>query len=384
MLLAHKIELRPKASQAEYLNKSCGSRRHCYNQLLEHFSKPDNKWSKAAAYQYYIKVIRPAYPWYNEVSSRVTRNAIDDLDDAFKHFFRRVKKGGKPGFPKFKKKDINDSFALREKTKFEVKGRKLRIEKLKTLIPMRQRLRFEGTPKQVAMSKQAGKYFASVLVDTTDYKDYSQNRSPSVGVDFGVKSLAVTSDNEVIPSNNKLKKSLKKLKHLSRSLSRKRKGSNRRAIAKQRLAKLHYRIAQQRKAVLHELSHSLTANYDRIAIEDLNVKGMVRNRTLARSIADAGFGMLRQLIEYKAFLRGCTVELVDRFFPSSRMCSGCGQLHDITLADRALACDCGLTIDRDLNAAINLNRYRRDTLKPDVKRTQEPSKTALAASVWTV
>jgi putative transposase len=370
MLLAHKIELHPTSEQAHYLDKACGSRRHCYNKLLEHFSMPEHKWSKAAAYQYYIKVIRPEYPWYNEVSSRVTRNAIEDLDNAFKHFFRRVKNGKRPGFPKFKKKDIKDSFALREQSKFNVKGRKLRIEKLKTLIPMRQRLRFGGTPCQVTISKRAGKYFASLLVDTEDYKDYSQNRAPSTGVDFGIKSLAVTSDGQVFPANNKLKRSIKKLKKLSCHLSRKQKGSNRRAIAKQRLAKLHYRIANQRRAVLHSLSHWLTASYDRIAIEDLNIKSMVRNRKLARSIADAGFGLLRQLIEYKATLRGCTVELVDRFFPSSKMCSDCGQLYEITLADRELACDCGLTIGRDLNAAINLNNFRRDTLKPDVKRTQ--------------
>jgi putative transposase len=175
-----------------------------------------------------------------------------------------------------------------------------------------------------------------------DTKDYSQKRAPSVGVDFGVKSLAVTSDGHVFPAHNKLKRSLKKLKRLSRHLSRKQKGSNRRAIAKQRLAKLHYRIAYHRRAILHELSDQLAANYDRIAIEDLNVKGMVKNRKLARSIADAGFGMLRQFIEYKATLRGNTVELVDRFFPYSKMCSGCGQFHDITLENRELACDCGL------------------------------------------
>jgi putative transposase len=249
---------------------------------------------------------------------------------------------------------------------------------------MRQQLRFEGTPKQVTISKRAGKYFASILVDTSDYPDYSQSRAESVGVDLGIKSLAVTSDGQVIPSNNKLKRSLKRLQRMSRHLSRKQKGSNRRARAKRRLAKLHYRIANKRKAVLHELSHQLTASYERIAIEDLHIKGMVRNRKLARSIADAGFGMLRQFIEYKAYLRGCTVELVDRFFPSSKMCSDCGQLHEITLGDRELACDCGLTIDRDLNAAINLNNFRRDTRQPDVKRTQEPSKTALAAAVLTV
>ncbi len=244
---------------------------------------------------------------------------------------------------------------------------------------MRQRLHLEGTPKQVTLSRRAGKYFAAILIDTEGHKDYSQNRAPSVGVDFGIKSLAVTSDGQVFPANNKLKRGLKELQRLSRHLSGKQKGSNRRAIAKQRLARLHARIARQRKAILHELSHHLTASYDRIALGDLNVKGMTRTRKLARSIADAGFGMLRQFIEYKAYLRGCAVELVDRFFPSSKMCSGRGQLHDIRLNDRELICDCGLTIGRDFNAAINLNRYRRDRLKPDVKRTQELSKPVLSA-----
>jgi putative transposase len=142
-----------------------------------------------STYQRYIQVIRPEYPWYSEVSSRVTRNAIDDLDNAFKKFFVNCKAGKKPGFPRFKKKDIKDSFALRERTKFDIVGRKLRLEKLRTLIPLRQKLRFEGTPKQVTISKRAGKYFASIVVDTENYKDYSQNRAPSVGVDFGVKSL---------------------------------------------------------------------------------------------------------------------------------------------------------------------------------------------------
>ncbi|WP_242467229.1 RNA-guided endonuclease InsQ/TnpB family protein [Thiocapsa imhoffii] len=180
MLLAHKIELRPTAEQAGYLARACGSRRHCYNQLLEHFSQKDVKWSKAAAYQHYMKVIRPAHPWYNEVSSRVTRNAIDDLDNAFKHFFRRVKLGQKPGFPTFKKE--------------------------------------------------------------------------AVGVDFGIKSLAVTSDGTVFPENNALKRNLKALKRKQRRLSRKQKGSNRRARAKLAVAKLHKRISDQRQAVLHELS----------------------------------------------------------------------------------------------------------------------------------
>lgn len=384
MLLAHKIELRPTAEQAEYFDKACGSRRHCYNQLLAHFSQADVKWSKSAAYQHYIKEIRPEFPWYNEVSARVTRNAIDDLYNAFTHFFRRVKQGKKPGFPRFKKKGVNDSFSLRESAKFDVDGRTLRIEKLKTRINMRQKLRFSGQTKQVTISKRAGKYFASILVETTEYDPKDVNRQQSVGVDFGIKSLAVLSDGTEIPANNALKRNLKRLAKKQKNLSRKQKGSNRSAKAKSAVAKLHYRIANQRQAVLHELSDYLTSHYDLITIEDLNVKGMIRNRKLARSIFDAGFGYLRQIIEYKAKLRNCDVVIADRFFPSTKTCSSCGQIHDMPLSKRTMSCDCGLVVDRDLNAALNLHEYGVDTLQPTTKRTQQFCKTTPVAKAPTV
>ncbi len=358
MLLAHKTELRPTPEQAIYLDKACGSRRHCYNQLLEHFSQQENNWSKSAAYQYYIKTIRPQFDWYSEVSSRVTRNAIDDLDNGFKHFFRRVKAGKKAGFPKFKRKDVKDSFALREKAKFDVDGRLLRIEKLKTKIKMRQKLRFDGQAKQVTISKRAGKYFASILIETQDYNPKDVDRQPIVGVDFGIKSLATLSDGVVFGANQKLKANLKKLKKSQQQLSRKQKGSNRRARAKLKVAKLHFRISNQRQAVLHELSDHLTSHFAQIVIEDLNVKGMVKNHKLAHSISDAGFGYLRQQIEYKARLRNCEVIIADRFFPSSKRCSSCGSIKKtLSLSERTYHCDCGLNIDRDLNAAINLKSY---------------------------
>jgi putative transposase len=319
MLLAHKIELRPTPEQAIYLDKACGSKRHCYNQLLAHFSKPENKWSKTAAYQYYIKVIRQKFQWYSEVSSRVTRNAIDDLDNAFSHFFRRIKLKQKAGFPRFKKKDINDSFALRESAKFDVIGRELRLEKLKTKIEMRQSLRFQGVTKQVTISKRAGKYFASILVETEDYNPNDNDRQASVGVDFGIKELAVLSTGTVFAANQKLKANLKKLAKLQRNLAKKIKGSNHRAKAKLTVAKLHFRIAKQRQALLHELSDYLTKTFSVITIEDLNVKGMVKNRKLSRAISDAGFGYLRQMIKYKAHLRNCIIVIANRFFPSSKL-----------------------------------------------------------------
>jgi putative transposase len=365
MLLAHKIELRPTPDQIDYFEKACGHRRHCWNHLRARFSQQDSdgnfifKWSKVAAYQFYMKVLRVEFPWYSEVSSRVTRNVIDDLDAAFKHFFRRVKNGEKPGYPQPKKKGIKDSFAIRESEKFEVVNKKLRIEKLKTWIDLRQPIRFGGKLKQVTISKRAGKYFASFLIETDEYDPKDYNRQPSVGVDVGIKSLAVLSNGEVIENARLLRNNLCKLKKLQRNLARKVKGSNHYAKAKLKIQKLHFRIARQRAAIAHQLSDYLTKTFDRIVLEDLNVKGMVKNRKLSRAIADVGWGMLQQFIEYKAKLRNCVIVIADRFFPSSKTCSKCGEVKKtLTLKDRIYECDsCGFTIDRDLNAAINLNNY---------------------------
>ena len=369
MLLAHKIELRPTQQQADYLDRACGSRRHAFNQLLAHFNQDGVKWSKKVANEKY-KELRLEFPWYAEVSQRVTRNTVDDLHNAFSHFFRRVKNGEKAGYPKFKKRGLHDSFSLREKPKFDVDGRTLRIEKLKTRIKMRQELRFTGTPCQVTISKRAGKYFASILVDTQDY-DTKHPDQESVGVDFGIKDLATCSDGQIFAANQKLKHSLKRLAKKQRALSRKTKGSNRYAKARQAVAKLHYRISNQRLAVLHEVSNYLTAKFKLITIENLNVKGMVKNRKLARAISDAGFGMLREFIEYKAYLRGCQVVIADRFFPSSRKCSvlDCDYINDnLTLSDREWQCpDCKTTHDRDRNASWNLDNFGRDTLQLDLK-----------------
>ena len=371
MLLAQRIALYPTPEQAGYLDRACGSRRHAYNQLLAHFRQPGVKWSKAAAFVRFTKVIKPQFPWYGEVSSRATRNATDDLDNAFKHFFRRVKLGQKPGFPRFHKKGVNDGFAIREKPKFDVEGRTLRIEKLPTRIKLRQLPRFTGTHCQVTISKRAGKFYASILTDTADYDRKDDDRELVVGVDFGIKTLATLSTGEVVPANQKLKANLRRLKRKQRRLSSKQRGSNRRAKAKLAVAKLHQRIADQRTAVLQEVSDLLTKRFDRIVIEDLAVKNMVKNRSLARAISDTGFGTLRRRIEYKAVLRGCEVIVAPRFFPSSKTCSECGVIRDaISLSERVFYCDdCGHEQDRDLNATLNL--LRLDTFRPDAKRMLE-------------
>ena len=193
MLLAHKIELQPNEAQKEYLNKACGTVRHCYNQLLERFSKKENPFSLKAAYDFYKNTIREQFEWYQEISFHVSANAIQDLNSGFQHFFRRVKKkkkGEKPGFPKFKSKDVKESFSIRTPQKFGVFGNRLRIEKLKGYIRMREPIRFHGQLKQVTISKKAGRYFASFLIETEDYVTEYPNRQASVGVDLGIKTLA--------------------------------------------------------------------------------------------------------------------------------------------------------------------------------------------------
>jgi putative transposase len=362
MLLAHKIELQPNEAQKEYLNKCCGTVRHCYNQLREHFGKKENPFSLKAAYDFYKNTIREQFEWYQEVSFHVSANAIQDLNNGFQHFFRRVKKGKKGeklGFPKFKSKDVKESFSIRTPQKFGVFGNWLRIEKLKSYIRMREPIRFNGQLKQVTISKKAGRYFASFLIETEDYVTEYPNRQASVGVDLGIKTLATLSNGEVYQNYRLLQKNLRKLKKLQRNFARKKeKDSNRRARAKLQIQKLHFQIAKQRAAIAHQLSNYLTQTFDRIVLEDLNVKGMIKNRKLSRAIADVGWGMLRHFIEYKAKLRNCVVVIADRFFPSSKTCSKCGaKKENLTLADRIFSCDCGLVIDRDLNAAINLNNY---------------------------
>ncbi len=370
MLLAHKIELRPTAEQREYLDRACGSRRHAFNHLLAYFKQDGIKWSKKAALEKYNN-LRQEFTWYSEVSQRVTRNAIDDLDSAFKHFFRRVKvkkKGEKVGFPKFKKRGIRDSFSLREKPKFDVIGKTIRIERLKTRIKMREELRFIGTPCQVTISKKADRYFASILVETIDYNPHTEKEHESVGVDFGIKDLAVCSNGQTFSANQKLKNNLKKLARKQRRLSRKVKGSNRYAKAKLAVSKLHYRIANQRKAALHQVSDYLTKHFSIITIEDLAVGNMLKNRKLSRAIADCGFYELRRQIEYKAKLRDCYLVIADRFFASSKTCACCGKKNqDLKLADRSWQCECGQVHNRDQLAAFNLDNFGRDSLQLDIK-----------------
>jgi len=220
---------------------------------------------------------------------------------------------------------------------------------------MHEALRFSGEVICATISRIADKWFVSLSVKLESATASCENQAV-VGVDLGIKSLATLSSGDVFEAPKPLKKSLKKLKRLQRGLCRRQKDSHNRYKLKQQIAKVHAKIVNIRQNSLHQLTNYLTKNFSNIAIEDLNVKGMLANKNLARAIADIGFYEFKRQLEYKSFLRGNYLLTVDKWFPSSKQCSNCGHKKtDLKLSERVYHCDsCGLERDRDLNAAINL------------------------------
>ena len=210
--------------------------------------------------------------------------------------------------------------------------------------------------KRVTVSQRAGRWYASLTVEREDKPVVNPPNGGPVGVDLGIKTLATLSDGTGIENPRYLQKSERKLKKAQQALSRKAKGSNRRAKAKAKVSRLHARVANQRLDAMHKLTTRLAETFSDISIEDLHVAGMVKNRHLAKSISDASFGEFRRQLEYKATRTGARLHIVDRWYRSSKTCSKCGSVKaKLSLNERTYRCDsCGLTMDRDLNAAINI------------------------------
>lgn len=366
---SHKIRLNPTLRQTEYLRKACGTARFAFNWGLAAWQKQYIAGEKPSAYalkKQFNTIKREQFPWILDVSKCAVDTGFRNLDAAFKSFFRRCKNGDtKKGYPKFKSKKRSKLSFRMDGARVSIDGHWLKLEKLDEPINMAEMLRFDGEIKSVTISEYAGHWYAAINVKI----EPPEHKHPkgSVGIDVGVKTLAVLSDGARYENQVLLCSRLRKLKRLNRELSRRQEGSGRRTRTKKKLAVLHRRIANKRLDYLYKITTEIARTYRIIGVEDLNVAGMLRNHRLALSLSDAGLGEIQRQLRYKSEWYGGALIEVDRFFPSSRLCSMCGAVKsDLTLSDRVFICECGYTCDRDLNAARNIEH---EALKISCRRS---------------
>jgi putative transposase len=360
---SHKIELKPNNKQRTYFAKASGTARFSYNWALDQWQKqyqshkenPDLPKPTQGGLRKQLNAIKHIeYPWMLEVTKNAPQMAIIQLGEAFKRFFK-----GQASYPKFKRKGVHDSFTItNDQFLLNESLNRIRIPNL-GWVWFSEPLRFNGKILSATITREANKWFVSISVETDDLSHLHKAENQGiVGVDLGISSLATLSTGEVVTGSKPLKTLLSRLKKLSRNLSKKQKGSANWYKAKTKLAKLHVKISNIRKDTLHKLTSNLTRRFCVIGIEDLNVKGMLSNRKLARHIVDMGFYEFKRQLEYKAQMRGNLIVIADRWYPSSKTCSACGAVkQDLTLKNRIFTSECGHTQYRDLNAAINLAHY---------------------------
>jgi putative transposase len=378
---AFRYELDPSTSERQLLAKHAGCARFAWNlALAERIRRYREKEGKArftsAIEQHRELNARKAteFPWMYEVSKCAPQEKLRDLDRAFRDFTKARKAGRHQGFPRFKRKGVNDSFRLTGSIAVSDAG--VQLPRLGTISTKESTDKFRGRILSATVRREADRWYVSVTVEV-EREDPQRVEGPVVGVDLGLNAFAVLSDGERAQAPKPLARSLERLRRRSRAHSRKARGSRNRERSARSLARLHRRIRNMRTDFLHKLSTRLAKTKSVVVLEDLNVNGMVRNKHLGRHISDVGWGDFRRMLEYKTLWYGSQVVMAPRFFPSTKMCSDCGHLlGSLPLSERAWACPaCGVEHDRDENAARNLAQwYSRNTgSSPGSHACGEPS-----------
>ncbi|MDK0699701.1 transposase [Clostridium perfringens] len=379
---AYKIEIDPTAEQKSKIHQTIGVSRFIYNFYIAHNKEIYDREGKFVSGMDFSKWLNNEYipnnkdmKWIKEVSSKATKQAIMNGDKSFRDFFKKAK-----GFPKFKKKknqDVKAYFPKNNKTDWTIERHRVKIPTLGWIrlkefgyIPV------NSIVKSGTVSQKADRYYVSILVEENDKKVY-KSTNEGVGIDLGVKEFVVCSDGIKFKNINKtstVKKIEKKLKREQRKLSRKYESlkirnknikegrATRQNIQKQvvKVQKLHQRLTNIRTDYINKIVSSIIKQKPSyITIEDLNVKGMMKNKHLSKAIASQKFFEFKTKLTFKCKENHIELRIVDRFYPSSKTCSQCGKIKkDLKLSDRIYKCDCGLTIDRDLNSSINLKNAK--------------------------
>lgn len=357
MLKAFEYKLYPTEQQKVLLNKHFGCVRKIYNLAL---ALKKNIWEKDKKNISCLDIKKLLPKWkkeliyLKEVNSLSLQQAVLNLDNAYKRFFKK-----QSGFPNFKSKNKNHfSFAVPQNTKIDFDNSKIYIPKFLEGIKVKLHRSFNGVVKSSTVKKNpSGDYLISILAEVeSDYTPKENKNTEPIGIDLGLKEFLITSNDQREANPRFLKTSLKRLKRLSRKLSKTKKQSNNRDKRRVKLAILHQRVANQRKDFLHQVSAKLTDYNEVIVVETLKVKNMIKNRCLSRAIADVGWSKFVNFLEYKLKNKSGKLIKIDTFYPSSKTCNSCNHKNiDLILSDRIWICvNCNETLDRDLNAAKNI------------------------------
>lgn len=354
MFTARKYRIYPNKEQSQLLDKHFGAVRFVYNLALETKTMAyASNGSTLSRYdlQVQLKELKDVCTWLKDVNSQSLQCALMNLDVAYGNFFKGLAK-----FPRFKSKRHKQSFQCPQKV--SIKENKLFLPKFKSAIKIVMSRPIDGLAKMATVSKTAsGKYFVSFIVEFDEPKNKIVPKN-KVGIDLGLKTFATLSDGTVFENPRHLKSSMSRLKCLQKRVSRKVKGSQNRKKAIKKLALCHEKVANQRNDFLHKVTDSITKKYGIIVIEDLHVKGMIKNHKLAQSISDVGWGTFETYLRYKSENRGNEIIQIGCFAPSSKIC-GCGVINqDLKLSDRTWKCSsCGVENDRDLLASKNILKF---------------------------
>ncbi len=375
VLEAVKVALDPSPAQERLLLSHAGAARFAFNaglarvkEALDAGAKPE--WSFYSLRKWWnankdaLAVSDDGVIWWGENSKEAYSSGLEALAKGLSNWAKSrkgVRKGRRVGFPRFKSKDrMVPRFAYTTGTFGLIHGdpKALRLPKIGRVHCLENVTERVGGARVLRMtvSQRAGRWYASLTVERDDKPVTKPPRGGAVGVDLGIKTLATLSDGTVIENPRCLASSERRLKQAQKALSRKTMGSNRRAKARAKVARIHAHVANQRLDAMHKATTWLAGTYSEISIEDLNVAGMARNHHLAKAVSDASFGEFRRQLEYKTARTGAALHVVDRWYPSSKTCSKCGAVKaKLSLSERVFHCDgCGLVMDRDLNAAINI------------------------------